>query len=305
MQLATALETIKLTADRINENVILHRRETNSQTALLQSMKTANGAMTVSAANAPLYSQVVAGQDRTQTQTPRVVRNLAANLGGSSKKRRRTNDGEVSPTPTKSSKSSLRKRPLMAGTGGEAGHGLGDPVQISSKVTAIRTASLQLENSMYVSRLQPTVTVANMLEYIKQRVPTMNENDIALRMLVKRDQPLHELTFISFRISCSSVLYAALNKPAFWPSHVMIGEFIERPRPKSRVDGVNLPPTVSPSTVTTGQGEQSAAHSVTTCESSAPPEQGECITQQHPNELGNNTIAPELTSTPESMEEEM
>lgn len=51
-------------------------------------------------------------------------------------------------------------------------------------------------------------------------------------MLVKKDQKVEDLTFISYRLLCNDLYYEKFIDSAFWPSHVMIGEFIEKPRKK-------------------------------------------------------------------------
>lgn len=59
----------------------------------------------------------------------------------------------------------------------------------------------------------------------------MEEGDIDLRLLVKKDQNLEDLTFISYRLLCTEIIYQQLMESSFWPSHVFIGEFVDKPRP--------------------------------------------------------------------------
>lgn len=66
-------------------------------------------------------------------------------------------------------------------------------------------------------------------------------------MLVKKDQKLEDLTFISYRILCTENLYERLINSSFWPSHVFIGDFVERPRP-SRIVTTTLEDNVSEDT---------------------------------------------------------
>lgn len=83
---------------------------------------------------------------------------------------------------------------------------------------------------IYVSRLKPNVSEQMILPYVKSKIPDLNENDFSLMMLVKKDQKLDELTFISYRFGCTNELFDKLIDPSFWPPHMMIGEFIERSR---------------------------------------------------------------------------
>lgn len=92
-----------------------------------------------------------------------------------------------------------------------------------------------LTKLIYISRLQTNVTADKITCYIKTKVPDLDEKNILLRMLVKKDQNLEELTFISFRLSCTEELYTKLIDSSFWPHHVMIGEFIERERKQNNL----------------------------------------------------------------------
>ena len=55
--------------------------------------------------------------------------------------------------------------------------------------------------------------------------------DFMLRLLVKKDVDLSTKTFLSCRLACTEALYTKFMYSSFWPPHVMIGEFIETPRP--------------------------------------------------------------------------
>lgn len=58
---------------------------------------------------------------------------------------------------------------------------------------------------------------------------------------MKKDQSLEKLTYISFRVACVDSFYDKLCDPSFWPSHVLVGEFVERPRKATISDFVNFP----------------------------------------------------------------
>lgn len=88
-----------------------------------------------------------------------------------------------------------------------------------------------------MSRLKPNVSEQMISTYIKSKIPNLSDNDFALRMLVKKDQNLDDLTFISYRLSCTDEHFTSMLDSFFWPSHVMIGEFIERDRKKQNSSG--------------------------------------------------------------------
>ena len=87
---------------------------------------------------------------------------------------------------------------------------------------------LSLSRSIYVSRLQPNVTTDNIISFIKNKIPDLDSNDVHLRLLVKKDRNVEDLNFVSYRLGCTEILYTQLMNPAFWPSHVMIRDFVER-----------------------------------------------------------------------------
>lgn len=144
-------------------------------------------------------------------------------LNAQTPKRRRENDTPVKKFPD---------RKLIAGTGADQSHGLGGTV-VSSKPKRARASPSpyeRLNKFIYVSRLQTDVTAEKVTEYIRSKMPEMNDADISLRLLVKKDTNLSELTFVSFRLACTEAHYEQLMDPSFWPAHVMIGEFLENDR---------------------------------------------------------------------------
>lgn len=125
-------------------------------------------------------------------------------------------------------------RKLISGTSAITSDKLGAPVALSN--TKRSSPFAHLTKSIYVSRLQPTVTPEQILGYLKEKIPDIDEKDISLRLLVKKEQreQLDSLSFVSYRLSCTDDNYAKLMDPSFWPAHVKIGEFFERPR--QRID---------------------------------------------------------------------
>lgn len=125
-------------------------------------------------------------------------------------------------------KIAVKKRQLIAGNSSKSG--LGNAVSLSKPPT-VKTQRPILK-SIYVSRIENTVTADDLVEYIKQNIPDVNENNFNVRMLVKKDQQIDKLSFVSFRVSCTPDLYAKIFVSSFWPNHVQIGEFFDNPRPK-------------------------------------------------------------------------
>lgn len=131
----------------------------------------------------------------------------------------------------------FKGQPLLSGTNEDSIHNLGAPVvfterrrrQNSSSVSSV-PAKPKLTKSVYISRLQPSVTVDGLKLYLHTQIKDLDESQMSIRMLVKKDQELSELSFISFSISCTENLFSQLNSPSFWPSHIKMREFINEPR---------------------------------------------------------------------------
>lgn len=136
-------------------------------------------------------------------------------------------------SPTPAPKIQFKHRTLVPGKAGNVDHGLGDSVSVTKSKRTSPYA--HLVKSIYISRLQPTVTIEKITDYVKKKMPELKDNDISLRMLVKKDQPLDELTYISYRLACTEEHYSKFMDSEFWPAHVMIGEFIERERKQANV----------------------------------------------------------------------
>ncbi|RYE21729.1 MAG: hypothetical protein EOP42_25465 [Sphingobacteriaceae bacterium] len=125
-------------------------------------------------------------------------------------------------------KIAVKKRQLIAGNSAKNGLGNAVPLGKPPTVKILRP----ILKSMYVSRMENTVTADEVTNYIKQNVTVTNDKDLNVRLLVKKDQPIEKLSFVSFRVSCTPELHEKLFDSSFWPRHVKIGEFYDNPRPK-------------------------------------------------------------------------
>lgn len=229
--------SVEITKDMVDQ----HRLETKINELTLHEIKEATIEVKEKVDKSkgrPLFSSIAANTPMSQfissdSSFPRLERHNS---------KRRRGDAQTM-TPNETPKSAFKSRQLTAGTSQTTDHGLGSPV----KVKQFARARSNLTKSLYVSRLQTTVTIDRLLSYIKGKIPEVKENDMALRMLVKKDQPLDELTFVSYRLMCTDGLYEKFADAAFWPAHVKIGEFIDKPRqPKIQVAAFESPSLVNP-----------------------------------------------------------
>lgn len=112
-------------------------------------------------------------------------------------------------------------------------HGLGKAVRVIERQNIPKI----IWKWIYVSRVSLDVSWVQIVNYIKTNLPDIDEKCFKVHMLVERDQSPEKLSYISFHVACVELMYNKLCDPSFWPSHVMIGDFVERPCKKS---GSNL-----------------------------------------------------------------
>lgn len=227
-ELFALIQDVQHTVVDTNKKVSSHFEASKSYSDVLKEIKEATAStdkrLNSKESNALSYS-AIAGQNNSLSKN----RSLFPPLASRTPKRKREDN---TPPP----KSLFKSRTLVSGTDTTANHGLGDVVPTNATNMSKRVSPYaHLKKSIYISRLQPSVTAEKICDYIKSKMP-LGENDVSLRMLVKKDQKVDDLTFISYRLSCTDENYDKFMEPSFWPAHVLIGEFIERERKPVNMD---------------------------------------------------------------------
>lgn len=192
----------------------------NSIDTMQTSVNDSSGSMNQTSSATKSLIEKIEKQSYAQTVSSNMVKQVTRASNPSGTSTNRPIDLET--------KKKIKERPLTAGTDDANTHGLGAPVIFNRRRENNQRDILT--KSIYVSRLQTKVTVDDITSYIKERLPDTNNEHFSLRLLVKKDQTLDDLTFISYRLSCTEDLYNTLVCPSFWPQHVLIGEFYEKPR---------------------------------------------------------------------------
>lgn len=220
------LRDIQKTVNDTNDKVSSQSESTKSYSEVLKEIKevtvSTNGKLSNTKPNSLKFSSVVSGNDSP-----------FPSLNQRTPKRRRVED-------TEKPKSQFKFRTLMPGTNSKEDHCLGAKIELMGRGSGVDKSKrvsqyAHLQKSIYISRLETSVTAEKITNYIKTKEPALNEKDFLLRMLVKKEQKLDELTFISYRLACTEELYTKFMDSSFWPEHVMIGEFIERERKQATV----------------------------------------------------------------------
>lgn len=222
----TLLQSVSSTVKDTNEKVSSHFETSKSYSDVLKQIKevttSTNVKLDASKQN-PYPAATEAGKGGRSLNSLKAFPGLNVHTP-----KRRREEVDVTPKPN------FKGRSLKSGTGATADHGLGEAVAVNK--TKKTSPFAHLTKSIYISRLQTDVTVDKITGYIKEKLPDIAEKDVLLRMLVKKDQNLSDLTFISYRLQCTEDLYDQFIESSFWPQHVMIGEFIERERERKQPD---------------------------------------------------------------------
>lgn len=87
---------------------------------------------------------------------------------------------------------------------------------------------INFSNSVYISRCKNSTTPDDITKHIMTEIEGVNESDFAVRLLVKKDQNVELLSFVSFRILCFEKVHKHLTDPEFWPNGILIGDFHEK-----------------------------------------------------------------------------
>lgn len=232
------ISDVRRTVDRVVDNVIVHRTESkeysqtieekiNQATALIKSSAThSSSAINV---NPLSYSSVVGSSNINSNSS---FPSLAT---PNRLKRRRIEGASARPqgTPqTATPKSTLKGRTTLSGTSTD--HGLTAPIKKTLSSRKVSPTS-HLVRSLYLRNFATSVTVGTISELIKNKLPGISDNEFNVRILVKKDQPLDELSFVSFRLMCTEDLYPKCSDPSMWPHFAEIGEWLEQPREKRRL----------------------------------------------------------------------
>lgn len=110
----------------------------------------------------------------------------------------------------------------------------------TSKITGVKVVARPPPSTrpdtrkIFVSRLEPTTSCADIIEHLMSKKLIDDANDIICTKLVKKDANLGELTFVSFKLDVPERLFVAINNPLMWPDSVAIREFVDTPaRPRA------------------------------------------------------------------------
>lgn len=102
------------------------------------------------------------------------------------------------------------------------------PAQRANRETRPQPKKI-LQKAVWISRLHRDTTEDDILTYIRDKMGIVADDQLEIRKLVKKDRELTSYSFISFRVSCSEVLFETLIDANRWPSTCTLREFVTEP----------------------------------------------------------------------------
>lgn len=88
----------------------------------------------------------------------------------------------------------------------------------------------KFENSIHVSRIQTSVTLEDMTNYIIENADIKPDDEFKCTLLVKKDKDLSKLSFVSYKIDVIADKFDQLMDVNFWPKGLLIREFVPQER---------------------------------------------------------------------------
>lgn len=90
----------------------------------------------------------------------------------------------------------------------------------------LKTAALSKQ--VYVSFLHPSTTEEEIMDHIKQKAGLVDDQPLACKKLISPGRNLDELSFVSFKITCSETNFPKIIDAAIWPKQIAVREFVNR-----------------------------------------------------------------------------
>lgn len=85
----------------------------------------------------------------------------------------------------------------------------------------------KFEKAIWVSRMDPNMTSDEMADWVTKNTPVNDRSKLNVHKLVKKDQDLSTLKFVSFKIEMNKNEFDILYDPDSWPVGVMMREFVQ------------------------------------------------------------------------------
>lgn len=85
----------------------------------------------------------------------------------------------------------------------------------------------QYSKAVWVSRFAPDTTIETITDYIRTETHVNDESPFMVHKLIKKDQDLSTLKFVSFKIMVNDDNFEILMDPDVWPHGILVREFTQ------------------------------------------------------------------------------
>lgn len=123
---------------------------------------------------------------------------------------------------------------------------IGKPVELKITRKVAPKIINSLSKSLWVSGFHPDTTNEEIENYIIENTTVTDRTKFRCSKLVKKDQDVSKMSFISFKIDVSPEDFDIISQPEYWSQNVKISEFIKMTPPKPTLNQF-MPPSSSES----------------------------------------------------------
>lgn len=234
-------DTSKRRSSNANENTISN--EIKSMKDLLQSIKDATDANTAEIAEIKSMSTKNEANVKKITEQKEQTPNIGAAMNYAAAYRSSALSRAANQTPTSASKRERTNSPISRKMELPAPK-IGTKPSVNGllvvpKLNRNKDDKPKFEKALFVSRLDPTTTCEQMVNYIKVHTPVKDENRFHVHRMVKKDADVTALRFVSFKIELNVDDLDVLDDESLWPDGSIVREF--KPAPKNEL-GKYFPP---------------------------------------------------------------
>lgn len=102
----------------------------------------------------------------------------------------------------------------------------------------------KLSKSLWISPLHPTVSAEDMKKYVTENTALKDVDKFFCKKLVKKDQDLSTLSYVSFKIDVTDEDFVLISDPSNWPRNISVREFVrvDKAQPSVALNIASAPP---------------------------------------------------------------
>lgn len=106
-----------------------------------------------------------------------------------------------------------------------------------------RSPKIQFEKPVHISKFHPDTTTDEIIEYVVANTELKDKSKMKCIKLVKKDQVISKLSFVSFKLGVAPEYFDNICKPSSWPKGIAVRVFVgvAAPKPNRKLPVMNTP----------------------------------------------------------------